>query len=128
MRLSAAIIVPALICGCAGRSASSPATIVVAGSYKAAFEVSSFKPCASNELWWVDFDSTTGLGRTVLPRLAMLDGKPDSILSSAITFARFRGDTTPRGRYGHLGSYERRFHVLEVLDLRPPGPTDCNLE
>ena len=74
----------------------------------------------------MNFDTLTNLDRTILPRLAMLDGKPDSLLGHAITFARFRGDTTPIGEYGHLGSYPRSFHVVEVQELRRPSLADCD--
>src|SRR5712692_7325769 len=105
MRRSLPFLLVALGCGRTKSPASAPPTVDVAGSYEAAFERSAFTPCGSNETWWVDFDTVSNLDRTVFPRLAMLDGRPDSLLGHAVTFARFRGDTTRTGRYGHLGQY-----------------------
>ena len=125
MRISVLPLLAAIACRQPQTDQSATPTISTAGTYEAAFELSSFKPCGSKEVWWISFDTLTNLGRTVLPRLAMLDGKPDSMLGHAITFARFRGDMTPLGRYGHLGSYRRNFHVIEVQELRLRGPVDC---
>jgi hypothetical protein len=117
----------AIACGRRAGSGGSQNSTVVAGSYEAAFEISRFHPCGSSETWWVGFDTTTNLDREVFPKLAMLDDKPDSILGHAVTFARFRGETTAVGSYGHLGQYRRAFHVTEVLELRRPGPKDCGV-
>ena len=97
-----------------------------AGYYTAGFERSTFQPCGTSERWWVDFDTLSNLDRRVFPRLARLDGRPDSLLGEAHVFARFSGDTSGTGKFGHLGQYSRRLHVIDVIDLRPRTDTVCN--
>jgi hypothetical protein len=111
----------ALVAGCASTTHGGEFT----GRYEAGFERSAFTPCGSTDTWWVVFDSTTDLDREVVPQLARLDGRPDGLLGTAMTFARFRGDTSAVGTYGHLGQQRRRLYVTKVLTLRRLAPDDC---
>ncbi len=131
MRVSCSTIVlplllPLLLHGCTRPPAEPPILDTFEGQYDAAFETSSFQPCGRGEAWWVTFDTSSSLDRRVFPQLAALDDKPDSMLGHAVTVARFRGDTTPLGHYGHLGRYPRELHVTEVLELRRGTLVDCS--
>jgi hypothetical protein len=111
----------ALLAGCASPSLRGE----FVGRYEAGFEQSVFTPCGSTQDWWVVFDSTTNLDRQVFQLLARLDGRPDSLLSRAVTFARFRGDTSASLPTGGANGERRRLYVTEVLDLRRLAADDC---
>jgi hypothetical protein len=96
------------------------------GYYTAAFERSTFQPCGTSEQWWVEFDTLSNLDSHVFPRLARLDERPDSLLGEAHVFARLKGDTSGTGKFGHLGQYSRRLHVIDVIDLQPWTDIACN--
>lgn len=84
------------------------------GHYTVGFEVSSFVPCGSKEAWWVTGSST----------LVECVGEIDYYNLSTV-FARVKGKESKKGKYGHLGGYEREFDLKEVLECREPTESDC---
>ncbi len=80
------------------------------------FEDSSFYPCNSSERWWLNEPSSLGI-----------DERYDAIASNPYehVYARLRGSRSPRGKYGHLGAYQREFTVSEVVEMRKPAEGDC---
>ena len=87
------------------------------GSFTYGFEVVSFKPCNSDEVWWLNGDAAplTEL-RT---RYEALTRKMGSV------HVQLRGLISERGIYGHMSGYQREFYVQEVLDVRDIQPGDC---
>ncbi len=94
------------------------------GHYSYGFETSEFVPCGLDERWWVrGQEGAVYVG--LLDRLRRFDPKVDSPAAKGRVYAEFRGDTTARGRYGHVGGYQRELVLHEVLDVRPVRPDDC---
>ncbi|MEA3213215.1 MAG: hypothetical protein QOE70_6272 [Chthoniobacter sp.] len=74
------------------------------GIWMAGFEQSGFKPRNSPEEWWL-----SGMADTVSDLLE--DQKiPDGGISIRIT-----GYLSPRGSYGHLGSYDHEFYATKIF-------------
>jgi hypothetical protein len=71
------------------------------------FEVSSFQPAGSDERWWVS--------RGKLDEAAM--AQLNSRARGAPLTVEFRGVTSDRGRYGHMGLYQREFVVDSQREL-----------
>ncbi len=84
------------------------------GYYQAGFEVEAFEPCGSPEKWWVV------RGDELNARYRQFVGAPYEPV-----FIVVRGQVGPRGRYGHLGLYNRELVVQQVLEIRPLSEADC---
>lgn len=96
------------------------------GGYVSGLETSSFTPCAAEyegEQWWLDADSASWARlERVMDRL-----RPDTAGSwvHAEAFVAVRGSVTDRGEYGHVGAYDRRIRVTEVLEAVPADSASC---
>jgi hypothetical protein len=86
---------------------------VYTGLYSFGFEVSSFSPCGGDERWWA--------GGSGLTERYLALGVP----SYEEVFVRLRGTPSETGRYGHLGAYDRKFEVTEVVEIRRRRDGDC---
>ncbi|MDX1429301.1 MAG: hypothetical protein R3282_03390, partial [Rhodothermales bacterium] len=80
------------------------------------FEDSSFLPCSTSEAWWLSWTSEIDLWEEY-QRLAT--GPHEGL------FAIVRGDRSEKGRFGHLGGYDRVFTVTELVLIRKAEPGDC---
>ena len=85
-----------------------------AGYYSQGFEVDAFRPCGSDEKWWVTE------GTELRSRYAALSPKQYEEV-----YVELRGQAGPRGEFGHLGSYNREMVAGEVIEIRPAADTDC---
>lgn len=84
------------------------------GHYTVQWEEQSFRPCGSNEKWWV---SDPG---PLLPRYReLVKGDYGTV------FVTVRAEVTGRGQFGHLGMFPRATAVREVIDARPAAEGDC---
>jgi hypothetical protein len=89
------------------------------GGYAYGFETSAFLPCGLHEQWWV----TPANGEVGEELVRMYNAISDEQFKNA--YSRLRGKISARGKYGHLGFYEREFVVTEVVDLRARQEGDC---
>lgn len=98
---------------------------VFEGRYTSGFEVSGFDPCGerwSGESWWVMADSAARAGlRASLDEVREGRGPGDYVT----IFVEVRGAVTDTGRYGHVGAYDRRLRVTELLSARPADSAAC---
>lgn len=98
--------------GCA--STTGPANGRLAGHYSQGFEVDAFRPCGSQESWWVTD------GEDLRRRYRELDVPPYEPV-----YVELRGTVGPDGSWGHLGIYRRELAVTEVLVARTATAGDC---
>ena len=113
MNGKAILILTALLAGCASVT-TEPVPEIHAGFYRAGFEEDGFSPCESGEEWWVVDGQEL---RARYAETAERDYEP--------VYAVVRGETGPRGAFGHLGAYDRELRVTEVLEVRAPREGDC---
>lgn len=95
------------------------------GRYTNAFEESRLEPCGSNESWWLDGDDAdwAPFGSRVV---AFMPGPRTTMVGDrAVVYVVVRGDTTPRGEYGHLGHYQRELVLRGVDTVRAWRASDC---
>ena len=83
------------------------------GHYTFHREVSSFKPCGSDEQWWVDRGS-----ETLRKHLTWPDGRVDGEL-----YVEVVGIVSKRGSFGHLGAYDRELEIQSVSLKDAPRKT-----
>ena len=102
-----------LLTGCV-TAATGPDDRQFAGFYASGFEVESFRPCGSQEQWWVTE------AQALRARYAEVAATPYQEVYVVI-----RGEAGPEGRYGHLAAYQREVAVREVLELRAAREGDC---
>jgi hypothetical protein len=96
----------------------------VSGHYTYGWERSQFVACGSGERWWVRMEPDS-LANKLRQSTRRLRPQPDTAAWEGTLFARFRGDLTSRGRYGHLDKYHRELRVYQILELRNPQAADC---
>src|SRR5262249_19622228 len=87
------------------------------GHYRWGFEVREFRPCGSDERWWV-----TG-SYDVLRRIHNSEGRASQRYPEI--FVRWKGKPGAKGRHGHLGAYSREFIASELFEARQPRQGDC---
>lgn len=73
-----------------------------------------FHPCGVNEIWELKGD-LRGVGFVRKPGVFNLE-----------RYVVLEGKVTPRGRYGHIGLYNRELSVTTVLTAREAQRNDCN--
>ena len=73
------------------------------------FEISEFKPCGIDEVWWVG----------TFPEGEQIE------FETTPQYLEVFGMVTPKGTYGHLGAYKREIHIHEIL-VRDIPRKDCN--
>jgi len=87
---------------------------ILAGHYSQGFEVDAFRPCGSEEKWWVtEGEELREKYRALAPK------------QYEEVYVELRGQAGPRGEFGHLGSYNREMVAGEVIEIRPAADTDC---
>jgi hypothetical protein len=86
------------------------------GHFSYGFETSAFRPCNSDEVWWV-----TGEGANALIEQYGNAAPADY----EEVYAEVRGQVSEPGSYGHLGAYQRELSVTEVVEVRAKGEEDC---
>jgi hypothetical protein len=86
------------------------------GIYVSAFEVSSFRPCGTQERWWLTDASGSLANRLLAP-------VPPQFERSA--FLRVRASLSRSGSYGHLSSYTHELTVTETLDVSADTSAVC---
>ncbi len=80
------------------------------GVYSVGDEKNAFYPCGSKERWWVAFRSGS---------------RPDSVTGWGNWSMRVRGTVSPKGSYGHLGSYSRTLTIEQVLEVNSGRGNPC---
>jgi hypothetical protein len=88
-----------------------------AGTFTYGFEVIAFKPCNSDEVWWLNGDGDALLD--LRTRYEVLTHKMEPV------HVQLRGLISDRGVYGHMGGYQREFYVQDVIDVRVLQADDC---
>jgi len=88
-----------------------------AGTFRYGFEVISFKPCNSDEVWWLNGDAAPMI--ELRTRYEALTKKMEPI------HVQLRGLSSERGIYGHMGGYQREFYLQDVLEVRAIQAGDC---
>ncbi len=87
------------------------------GSFTYGFEVIAFKPCHSDEVWWLNGEAAAL--KELRTQYEALNKRMQPV------HVTLRGLISERGFYGHLGSYQREFYLQAVLDVRDIQPDDC---
>ncbi len=87
---------------------------VFAGRLSFGFEVSAFKPCGVEEIWWV-----SGSESLFRQYNEIADTEYEEV------YARLRGVKSKKGAYGHMGAYQREFTVSEAVVVRKLKSGDC---
>ena len=87
------------------------------GSVAIGFEVESFQPCSQDVQWWL-----TGAEAFVELHTKYRDL---GVKQYAPVYAKIKGRRSVKGKYGHLGLYEREFYVEEVIEFRPLTDGEC---
>lgn len=87
------------------------------GVYTQANNVTDFKPCGTNEHWWLSFDESAG----------NIDSMYEATISSSTrkTFIRIAGKDEHSHSKGHVGYYDRNFEVTKIDTLRTLLRKDC---
>jgi len=90
----------------------------VRGRVSFGFEEAAFRPCGSDEQWWI-----TGSDKNIVE----LQDKWNGLGLEWYTpgYAELRGDRSGKGEYGHLGAYQREFEVTDVLEVRLLRDGEC---
>jgi hypothetical protein len=114
MRRSWFSFVPLVLLSACVSSATGVADEQFAGHYSQGFEVDAFRPCGSEERWWVTE------GTELRSRYAALSPKQYEEV-----YVEIRGHAGPSGRYGHLGAYTRELAVGEVITMAPAAERNC---
>ena len=87
------------------------------GTFTYGFEVISFKPCNSAEVWWLDGDAAA---------MTDLRTRYEAITQTMQpVHVQLLGLLSERGIYGHMGGYQRQLYVQDVLEVRPSQTDDC---
>lgn len=88
-----------------------------AGSFRYGFEVISFEPCNSDEVWWLNGEAAAM--KELRTRYAALTQTMQPV------HVQLRGLISERGIYGHMAGYPRELYVQDVLEVRAIQPGDC---
>jgi len=89
---------------------------LVRGRVTFGFEEAGFRPCNSDEQWWVVGDEGVKL-QEKWSDLGLEWYQPG--------YAEVRGDRSGLGEYGHLGAYQRELDVKEVREVRLLKDGEC---
>jgi hypothetical protein len=110
-KLIRALFAVAFLCTGCGKIPPWPQSGVFRGEYTIGFETSSFKPCGVDERWWVRGNAEA------LVAAAMPAGiEPQKLrYYQGSVYADVRARVSRRGRYGHLGFYDREMNVVKVI-------------
>ena len=100
---------------CASDTLVTGVSTVYRGHYRKGFEINDFVVCGGSQRWWVTGDET--------PLIKALTS-PAGMVGGTV-YAEVRGHLTPRGSYGHLGTYPHELVVERVLVTRAATPQDC---
>ena len=86
----------------------------IEGRLSFGFEVSAFKPCGVEEIWWVSG-----------PESLFRQYNETADTEYEKVYARLKGVKSKKGAYGHMGAYQREFAVSEALVVRKLISGDC---
>lgn len=89
------------------------------GRFTDGFETSAFRPCGSNDPYWV-IDDTQSLIDSTRP-----NGAEGSPTQPSTVYVEVEGTLSPRGSYGHLETYDRELVVSRVLSVSATPPDSC---
>lgn len=91
---------------------------VTRGLVSFGFEEAAFRPCNSDEQWWIVGDDET---------IIELQDKWTSLGLEWYQpgYAEIKGERTGKGEYGHVGAYDREVDVKDVLEVRPLRGNEC---
>ena len=125
------LTVALLLCACTSTREEVLEAGVYEGFYVSAFERSEFRPCHSNEEWWVTpvpplaSDMETLYGSLIKPTREIIGEAKVGRIPPRKVFVRLHGTPSEPGAYGHLGSYEREFYLDRIVDVRRARGGDC---
>jgi len=91
---------------------------VIRGRVSFGFEEAAFRPCSSDEQWWI-----TGSNKAVSE--LQEDWTALGLNWYEAGYAEIRGNKTARGSYGHVGAYQREIDVKEVVEVRLLEDGEC---
>ena len=119
------LIIVCLLAGISGCGViqTSPPEQTFEGILTYAFEVSSFRPCGSENDSWFTAPAESGFWEKYQALGPFQAGEQ----GTAYVYTRFTGTLAsgdPNG-YGHLGQYQSEVTVKEVLEIRPAIPGEC---
>jgi len=90
----------------------------VRGRVSFGFEEAAFRPCGSDEQWWITgSDNHVNELQTKWKDLGLEWYTPG--------YAEVEGNRSDKGEYGHLGAYQREFEVSDVKEVRLLHEGEC---
>lgn len=103
--------------GCGGsHNNQTPSRSRLAGEYSYGFETSAFRPCGTNNRYWVTDGTQT-----------IQDAVPGEYSAQTITtvYVDLEGTVGPSGSFGNLGLYEHELSVQRVFSGSTTTPDAC---
>lgn len=90
----------------------------VRGRVSFGFEEAGFRPCGSDEQWWI-VGSDDNINE--------LQQKWNDLGLPWYEhgYAEVKGERTSKGEYGHLGAYDRELDVKDILEVRLLKEGEC---
>ncbi len=88
------------------------------GSVAFGFEVESFQPCSQDVQWWLTGEALVELHARY---------RDLGVEQYAPVYAKVNGTRSSKGKFGHLGAYEREFSVDEVVEIRHLADGECGI-
>lgn len=107
-----AFLVPSLLGACA----LSPAARTYTGVYAEGLETMTFEPDGRDETWAVAGGDGVYILQAAAPHVVSAGTGARAPFRVRATI---RGELSPAGRYGHLGSFSREITITEVLEAAP---------
>lgn len=91
------------------------AEIVARGWYVSGFEKSEFRPCGSDDRWWLSGPIYAEIEQFIKDH-DLRSGDNDRIPNKPL-YIEVSGQVTGEGSHGHLGAYIREFTVDKILHM-----------
>ena len=88
---------------------------VVKGTYVSAFERSDFMPCKGDEHWWLSGNVFAKI-ETFIAEHHLRKPKANWEANRPV-YIEVKGLISEKGRWGHLGMYQREIHANELLAI-----------
>ena len=92
-------------------------SLVHVGQMSFGFEEAAFRPCNSDEQWWITGGDVVGEMQSRYNDLGVAWYEP--------VYAKLKGDRSRKGQFGHLGAYQREFDVSDIVEIRLLEQGEC---
>tara|TARA_B100000945_G_scaffold311274_1_gene304289 strand:- start:665 stop:1027 length:363 start_codon:yes stop_codon:yes gene_type:complete len=86
------------------------------GTIKLGFETSRFVPNDLEEHWWVTFDSDSAYN-SYIDYAGPAKPQNDRIQFYNPVKCKIKGKVSELGRYGHMGFYDRKITIKEIVEI-----------